>query len=124
MCEIVLRASGQQFETYEANVTLQAPQEREVDEITRLMGATSGAVTAMALDAGVAQRANEAALAMALEELGLDNADEVLRPPEEAVEPEDEEIAMRIAETVMENARDGSVDWQQVAEWAVGALVD
>jgi len=110
MCEIVLRASGQQFETYEANVTLQAPQEREVDEITRLMGATSGAVTAMALDAGVAQRANEAALAMALEELGLDNADEVLRPPEEAVEPEDEEIAMRIAETVMENARDESVD--------------
>ncbi len=124
MCEIVLRARGQQFETYEANVTLQAPQEREVDEITRLMAATSNAVTAMAVDPQVAERANEAALTMALGELGLDNAEDVLRPPEEEVEPEDDDIMARISAHIMENARGGTVDWEQVAEWAIGELAD
>jgi len=95
-----------------------------VDEITRLMTATSNAVTAMSIDPRVALRANEILLELAMAEEGVDNVEDLLRPPEEEMPPEDEEIAMRIAASIMENARDGAVNWEQVAEWAVGELME
>jgi hypothetical protein len=122
MCEVVLRASGGNFETYEANVTLQAPQDQDTDKIARTMTATSNAVTAMSIDTTVAQRANEAMLAIVLSEFGVDNAEEVLRPPEEQMEPEDEDIMARLIAHVKTNVHEGAIDWQPVAEWALQEL--
>ncbi len=88
------------------------------------MGATSSAVTAMAINPQVAERANEAALTMALGELGLDNAEDVLRPPEEEVEPEDDDIMAALAQAMVDNVRSGAVSLEAVAEWAAGELAD
>lgn len=125
MCEIVLRTSGKEFENYKANVTLQAPIDREVGDITGLMTATSNALTALAIGQDVAERGNEALLAMGMGELGVDNAAEVLRPPEEeAPGLEDEEVMARLIQEMAEGVKRGDVALEDVVTWAVGEAVD
>jgi len=124
MCEIVLRTSGKSLESYEANVTLQAPIDMNVDEITRTMTATSNAVTAMALDPGVAAKANEIMLEKALAEFGVDEPGELLRPPEEELPPEDEDIMARLVQEMAAGVKRGDVALEDAVTWAVGEAVN
>jgi hypothetical protein len=125
MCEVVLRTSGKQFEDYSANVTLQAPIDRDLDALTRVFAATSDAIGAGSIMPDIGGRAQDKTLELMLTEMGVDNATEVLHPPEEeAPELEDEEIMMRLMQEMAAGVKRGDVALEDVVTWAVGEAVD
>jgi len=124
MVEIVLRLSGQEFETYEADVTLQSPLDVQQEDVARLLANVTDAVSKGALNAEAGGRMLKRLMALALTDLGVRDAEAVLEPPEEETPPETEEAIGAMIETARANLRGGGVDAETVAEWALAELLE
>ena len=82
--EIVLRlheeATGKEFETYEADISLESPIAVDLDELAKVMTAVTGGVAAGAMDPRAAGNALERFTLLSLEALGVKDAQSVLEP--------------------------------------------
>lgn len=119
VCEVVLLQSGREFETYESVVTLNVPARLSLELITRLYDALANSVVTGAFDQEMGQAAMGELLVLALSSLGVDD-------PRAALEPEARvegavTTALQAAEA---NYRDGSVSAEQLAEYALGLLLE
>ena len=90
-----------------------------------------------AVDQDAGRRALDWLVALSLVSLGARNVQTILHPEDEEPMPDEEPTGVpqttevpepvqpieRVAEIIQANARDGSVDWQTVAEWALDEVV-
>lgn len=119
VCEIVLTKSGKRFETTECDVTLDAPLNVPLDDVARLMGAATGAAASGAIDSDVASRFNERLALLALLQLGVEDADEVVE-----LETDDAAGVMAAVALALENYRAGAIELGQLGEFALLELMD
>lgn len=100
MVEIVAVNSGTVYEDTSADVTLAAPIDIVVEEIARMMEAVTTASRGGALDAEIAQKANDALARLALNTLGIRDVDGMLEKDAE------ESVASAVAAAVEELGED------------------
>jgi len=141
MVEITLmfaeKYGGQQFDTYDAQITFESPLLIGSDEIAQAITAINDAMVSGAVDPDIGRRALDWLVALSLVSLGARNVQTILHPEDEEPMPDEEPTGVpqttevpepvqpieRVAEIIQANARDGSVDWQTVAEWALDEVV-
>lgn len=125
------------FETVEADVSFESPQLIPAEEIASIVTAITNAVMNGVADAAQGANVVNWLIKLSLVSLGAQNVTSILEPaqqeeppteapgpqvPEQA-EPEQAEPMAQLAAVIRQNARDGDVDWQAVAEWALGEVL-
>lgn len=114
------------FESDEAGVTFESPQIIPADEIASVIAAVTNAVRHGAVDVDVATNAVNWLVSLAMVNLGARNVEDILEPEGIGTVPEpgpEADATERLAAVIRANARDGSVSWEAVAEWAMGEVV-
>jgi len=115
--EIVLRQSGKEFSDYSSTVTLETPVDIDLVLLVQMFGAVEKAALDGAMPFEQAQVILEKLATIGLEKFGVRDAQKLLEPKVKAQ-------VNRAVDIAKQNLADGSVTAEEVAEFALGVLID